>query len=84
MSFDASAVLCEGILVAIKLCAPILLLTMVVGILVAIFQAVTQIHDQTLSFVLKLAVAVVICLVGGRWMMTTLEQYAQYLFTLMT
>ncbi len=84
MSFDASAVLREGILVAIKLCAPILLLTMVVGILVAIFQAVTQIHDQTLSFVLKLAVAVVICLVGGRWMMTTLEQYAQYLFTLMT
>ncbi|MEA5143062.1 MAG: flagellar biosynthetic protein FliQ [Oscillibacter sp.] len=84
MSFDASAVLREGILVAIKLCAPILLLTMVVGILVAIFQAVTQIHDQTLSFVLKLAVAVVICLVGGRWMLTTLEQYAQYLFTLMT
>ena len=84
MSFDASAVLHEGILVAIKLCAPILLLTMVVGILVAIFQAVTQIHDQTLSFVLKLAVAVVICLVGGRWMLTTLEQYAQYLFTLMT
>lgn len=84
MSIDASAILREGILVAVKLCGPILILTMVVGVLVAIFQAVTQIHDQTLAFVLKLVVAILVCLIGGRWMLNTLEEYTRYLFTLMT
>ena len=47
-------VLREGVGVALKIGAPLLLLSMVVGILVAIFQAVTQIHEQSLSFILKL------------------------------
>ena len=38
----------EGVWVVIKLCAPMLLLSMLVGVLLAIFQAVTQIHEQTL------------------------------------
>ena len=74
----------EALTLLLMIAMPVLGVVMAVGLLVSIFQAVTQIHDQTLSFVLKLAVAVVICLVGGRWMLTTLEQYAQYLFTLMT
>ena len=39
----------DGVWVVIKLCAPMLLLSMAVGVLLAIFQAVTQIHEQTLS-----------------------------------
>ena len=39
----------EGVWVAVKLCAPLLVLSMAVGVLLAIFQAVTQIHEQTLS-----------------------------------
>lgn len=73
----------EGIGVAIKLGGPLLLLSMAVGILVAIFQAVTQIHEQSLSFILKLLVVVLVLLIGGNWMLETLLDYARYLFTLM-
>lgn len=73
----------EGIGVAIKLSGPLLLLSMAVGILVAIFQAVTQIHEQSLAFILKLLVVVLVLLVGGGWMLETLLDYARYLFTLM-
>ena len=73
----------EGVWVAIKLGGPMLVLSMVVGVLIAIFQAVTQIHEQTLSFILKLIVVVLVCLVGGNWMMTTLLDYTRNLCTLM-
>mgnify|MGYP005967044181 CR=1 FL=1 len=76
-------VLREGIGVALKLGGPLLILSMAVGILVAIFQAVTQIHEQTLSFVLKLLVVVLVCIIGGGWMLETLKEYAESLFTLM-
>lgn len=76
-------VLREGIGVALKIGAPLLLLSMAVGVIVAIFQAVTQIHEQSLSFILKLIVVVLILLVGGGWMLETLLDYTRYLFTLM-
>ena len=76
-------VLREGVWVVIKLCAPMLLLSMVVGVLLAIFQAVTQIHEQTLSFIFKLTVVIIVLLVGGSWMMETLLEYAESLFALM-
>ena len=64
-------VLRDGVWVVIKLCAPMLLLSMAVGVLLAIFQAVTQIHEQTLSFIFKLTVVVLVLLIGGGWMMET-------------
>lgn len=76
-------ILREGIGVAIKLGGPLLILSMLVGVLVAIFQAVTQIHEQTLGFVLKLLVVIVVCVVGGGWMLSTLQDYARSLFALM-
>ncbi|HJB21180.1 MAG TPA: flagellar type III secretion system protein FliQ [Candidatus Fournierella merdavium] len=76
-------ILREGVGVALKLGAPMLILSMLVGILVAIFQAVTQIHEQSLSFILKLIVVVLILLVGGGWMLEVLQDYSRYLFTLM-
>ena len=76
-------ILREGVGVALKIGAPMLLLSMLVGILVAIFQAVTQIHEQSLSFILKLIVVVGVLLVGGGWMLESLQDYARYLFTLM-
>ena len=76
-------ILREGVSVALKIGGPMLLLSMVVGILVAIFQAVTQIHEQSLSFILKLIVVVLILLVGGGWMLETLQDSTRYLFTLM-
>ena len=73
----------EGVWVAVKLCAPLLVLSMAVGVLLAIFQAVTQIHEQTLSFIFKLTVVILVLLVGGGWMMQTLLDYARSLFALM-
>ncbi|HIR47129.1 MAG TPA: flagellar biosynthetic protein FliQ [Candidatus Caccousia avicola] len=76
-------VLREGVGVALKLGAPLLLFSMAVGILVAIFQAVTQIHEQSLSFILKMIVVVLVLLIGGGWMLQTLLDFSTYLFTLM-
>ena len=76
-------VLREGVWVVIRLCAPMLLLSMLVGVLLAIFQAVTQIHEQTLSFIFKLTVVILVLLIGGGWMMETLLDYAKSLFSLM-
>ena len=80
---EVAVVLREGVGVVLKIGAPLLLLSMLVGVLVAIFQAVTQIHEQSLAFILKLIVAVIVLLVGGGWMLETLLDYTRYLFTLM-
>lgn len=76
-------ILREGVVVALKLGTPMLLLSMLVGVLVAIFQAVTQIHEQSLNFILKAIVVVLVLLVGGGWMMELLLDFTRYLFTLM-
>ena len=60
-----------------------LILSMAVGVLIAIFQAVTQIHEQTISFILKLIVVILVLLIGGGWMMETLLEYTREIFTLM-
>ena len=75
-------ILREGIWVAIKLGGPMLVLSMVVGVLMAIFQAVTQIHKQTLGFILKLMVVILVLLLGGGWMMETLLDYTRGIFQL--
>ena len=76
-------ILREGVGLVIKLCAPMLLLSMLVGVLLAIFQAVTQIHEQTLSFIFKLVVVISVLLIGGSWMMQNLLDYASWLYELM-
>ena len=80
---EVADILREGIGVALKIGGPLLILSMAVGILVAIFQAVTQIHEQSLSFILKLIVLVLVLLIGGGWMLETLLEFSRYLFTLM-
>lgn len=72
----------EAVGVAIKLASPMLLLSMLVGVVVAIFQAVTQIHEQTIGFVMKLIVVVAVLLLGGGWMMDTLLDYTRQIFAL--
>ena len=78
-----TGVLREAVGVVIKLGGPMLVLSMVVGVLIAIFQAVTQIHEQTISFILKLTVVILVLLIGGGWMMDTLLDYARRVFALM-
>ena len=73
----------DGIGVAIRLGAPILLICMLVGVIVALLQAVTQIHEQSIGFVLKLVVVVMILSLGGGWMIEALQEYTYTLFELM-
>ena len=70
----------EGISVAIRLSAPVLIMCMIVGVIIAILQAVTQIHEQSISFVLKLIVVVLFLTLGGSWMITSLQDFARGLF----
>ena len=72
----------DAVGVAIRLASPMLLLSMAVGVVVAIFQAVTQIHEQTIGFVLKLIVVISVLLLGGAWMLDTLRDYTYQIFQL--
>ena len=72
----------DAVVVAIKLGGPMLVLSMLVGVVIAIFQAVTQIHEQTLGFILKLVVVVLVLLVAGGWMMETLQDFTRQVFGL--
>lgn len=73
----------QGIWVALKLGGPMLIASMAVGILIAIFQAATQIHEQTLTFVPKLLLVIAFMLIGGNWMLTTMQEFTRMLFTQM-
>ena len=74
----------DAVGVVIKLGGPMLVLSMMAGVALAIFQAVTQIHEQTLSFILKVVIVVGVLLIAGGWMLTTLQDYAREVFDLMT
>ena len=67
----------QGLWVLLMVSAPVLLVVLVVGLIVSVFQAATQINEATLSFVPKIIAAVVVLAVAGPWMMTTLVEYLQ-------
>ena len=67
----------EGLLQLLTVSAPVLLTVLVVGLAVSIFQAATQIHEATLSFVPKVVAAVAVLAVAGPWMLSTLVEYLQ-------
>lgn len=71
----------QAIKVALMLSAPMLIGALVVGILVSIFQAVTQINEQTLSFIPKILVITAALVIFSPWMMETMVTYTQDLFT---
>lgn len=71
----------QGLYLLLMVAAPVLLVVLGVGLLVSIFQAATQIHEQTLSFVPKIVAAVAVLMVAGPWMLTTLVEYVQRTLT---
>ncbi|MGQ9473666.1 MAG: flagellar biosynthesis protein FliQ [Candidatus Caldatribacteriaceae bacterium] len=70
----------EVLLVVAKIGLPILGATLVVGILVSIFQAVTQVHEMTLTFVPKILVVILVMIVLGPWMVRTILDFVTRLF----
>ncbi|WP_101696809.1 flagellar biosynthesis protein FliQ [Clostridium minihomine] len=69
-----------ALLTTMKLAMPILISSVLIGLLVAVFQAATQIHEQTLSFVPKLFVIAVILILLGPWMMEVMSDFVAYIF----
>ena len=67
----------QGLYLLLMVSAPVLLTVLVVGLLVSIFQAATQINEATLSFVPKIIAAVAVLTIAGPWMLNTLVEYLQ-------
>ena len=67
----------NGLYLLLMVSAPVLLVVLGVGLVVAVFQAATQINEATLSFVPKIVAAVAVLGFAGPWMMTTLVEYLQ-------
>lgn len=67
----------------VMLAGPILVISMIIGVLISIIQAATQIHEQTLTFVPKLVVIGLMLLVMGNNMMNTLRDFTIRIFNTM-
>lgn len=67
----------DTVLIAVKLVAPILLSSLAVGLLVAMFQAATQINEQTLTFIPKLVTIIIVLMLAGPWMLQEVIDYFQ-------
>jgi flagellar biosynthetic protein FliQ len=65
----------EALTLLLMVAAPVLGVVLVVGLVISIFQAITQIHEATLSFVPKLVAAMLVLAVAGPWMLSTLVDY---------
>ena len=63
--------------ITVMLAAPLLLSALAIGLLVAMFQAATQINEQTLSFVPKLLITVVVLSMAGPWMLRLIINFTR-------
>jgi flagellar biosynthesis protein FliQ len=66
--------------VSLKIALPVLLVSLVVGLAVSIFQAVTQIQEQTLTFIPKVVAMAVVIVIAGPWMLGEIVSYTQNLY----
>jgi flagellar biosynthesis protein FliQ len=73
----------QTMMLAAKVAAPILLTALLVGFLISLFQAATQIQEQTLSFVPKMIAVAIALLVSGNWVLSELVSFTQSLFDML-
>ena len=70
----------EAMRTTAMIAGPLLIATLAVGLLVSIFQALTQINEATLTFIPKMIVVVLVIMVAGPWMMDVMTSYTINLF----
>ena len=70
----------NALMITLQLSAPILIFSLVSGLIISVFQAVTQINEMTLSFVPKIIAVAVAAVVFGPWMLNSLVTYMTNLF----
>lgn len=73
-------IMAEAFLTVIKLAGPLLIISVIVGLVVAILQAATQVHEQTLTFVPKFIAIGLTLILLGPWMMETMNDFTIRLF----
>ena len=85
MSQDqALSVFKNALLVILKVGGPILLISIIIGLVISIIQAATQVHEQTLTFVPKLIAIGLILLLCGGWMIDVLSDFTKEIFQLIS
>ena len=77
---DVLNIALQTMIVALKLCAPLLIPALVIGFVISLFQSMTQIQEFTLAFVPKLIGIGITLLISGNWMLHTLIDYTNDLF----
>jgi flagellar biosynthetic protein FliQ len=70
----------QAMMLTLKVSAPFLLAGLAVGLIVSVFQAATNIQEQTLTFIPKIVATGVVVAVGGPWMLDQIVSYTQQLF----
>ncbi|MBY0263398.1 MAG: flagellar biosynthesis protein FliQ [Phycisphaerales bacterium] len=83
MNYDEATVdlVRQALLITLKISAPILIAGIAVGLIIAIFQAVTSIQEQTLTFVPKLLAMLVVAVLLIPWIVTRLLEFSVSMFT---
>ncbi|MCS7311149.1 MAG: flagellar biosynthesis protein FliQ [Armatimonadota bacterium] len=71
----------QALWVLLQISLPVLIFGMVAGVLVSLFQAVTQIQEVTLTFVPKIAAVVIALVIFGPWMLATIVAFMVHLFS---
>ena len=72
---DINQIVAEALMMVIRMSLPILLTSMIIGLIVSIFQTVTSIQEQTLTFVPKVLGVFTMIMLMGNWMLTELSGY---------
>ena len=78
---DVISILTEAITTVVLSAAPLLIVAMIVGLLISIFQATTQINEQTLAFVPKIVAVLLSLLVFGGFILSTVGGFVERLFS---
>lgn len=79
-----NAVVKDTIITAAKVSAPILITVLLLGLLISIFQATTQIQEQTLTFVPKLIATAIVGIFLGSWMLQTIMSFINRIFDIIS
>jgi flagellar biosynthesis protein FliQ len=71
----------QSLVVGAKLAGPVLVVTLVIGVVVSLLQTITQIQEATLTFVPKVGAVALLLLLTGSWMMRTLSDWVTQLWS---
>lgn len=72
----------ESVRMILLLSAPLLIMSLIVGLLISIFQATTQIQEQTLTYVPKIMLIFLMLILIGPWMLSQLNEYTLFIFNM--